>query len=110
MIKHLQQYKIQITGPDGSSKDKNSAWASYQIQDKNTNLFNCVLWNPEDKFSWNFKKPVEQAPAVQSDRIYEAHVGMAGEQEKVNTYRDFADFNVPMIKNAGYNVIQLMAI
>lgn len=47
---------------------------------------------------------------MQSDRIYEAHVGMAGEQERVNTYRDFADFNVPMIKKAGYNVIQLMAI
>lgn len=31
IIKHLQQYKIEVTGPDGTKKDKNSAWASYQI-------------------------------------------------------------------------------
>lgn len=48
--------------------------------------------------------------ASQSDRIYEAHVGMAGESEKVSSYREFADFNVKHIKEAGYNVIQLMAI
>jgi len=57
-IKHLQQYKISITGPDGSTKDKNSAWAPYQIQDKNTNLFNCVLWNPNEKFQWKNKRPI----------------------------------------------------
>jgi 1,4-alpha-glucan branching enzyme len=60
-------------------------------------LFNCVVWNPKEKFQWTFEKPIALNPASQSDRIYEAHVGMAGIEEKVNTYREFADFNIPMI-------------
>ena len=42
--------------------------------------------------------------------IYEAHVGMAQEHGHVGTYREFADFTLPRIKEAGYNTIQLMAI
>ena len=47
---------------------------------------------------------------VQSDRIYEAHVGMAQEFGRVSSYRDFADHNLARVKEFGYNVIQLMAI
>lgn len=42
--------------------------------------------------------------------IYEAHVGMAQEEGKVGTYREFADVTLPRIQKAGYNTIQLMAI
>ncbi len=42
--------------------------------------------------------------------IYEAHVGMAQEEGKVGTYREFADNILPKIKKAGYTTIQLMAI
>ena len=42
--------------------------------------------------------------------IYEAHVGMAQEEGKVGTYREFADYVLPRVKKAGYNTIQLMAI
>ena len=42
--------------------------------------------------------------------IYEAHVGMAQEEGKVGSYREFADYTLPRIKKAGYNTIQLMAI
>ena len=42
--------------------------------------------------------------------IYEAHVGMAQEEGKVGTYREFAQHVLPRIKKAGYNAIQLMAI
>ena len=42
--------------------------------------------------------------------IYEAHVGMAQEHGHVGTYREFADYTLPRIKEAGYNTIQLMAI
>lgn len=43
-------------------------------------------------------------------RIYEAHVGMAGEDEKVSTYAEFRDNVLPRIKAQGYTAIQLMAI
>ena len=42
--------------------------------------------------------------------IYEAHVGMAQEEGRVGTYREFADNTLPHVKQAGYNTIQLMAI
>ena len=42
--------------------------------------------------------------------IYEAHVGMAQEEGRVGTYREFADITLDHIKRAGYNTIQLMAI
>ena len=42
--------------------------------------------------------------------IYEAHVGMAQEEGRVGTYREFADNVLPHVKQAGYNAIQLMAI
>ena len=42
--------------------------------------------------------------------VYEAHVGMAQEEGKVGSYREFADFVLPHVKHAGYNTIQLMAI
>jgi len=42
--------------------------------------------------------------------IYEAHVGMAQEEGRVGSYREFADYTLPRIKKAGYNTIQLMAI
>ena len=42
--------------------------------------------------------------------IYEAHVGMAQEHGHVGTYREFADYTLPRVKQAGYNTIQLMAI
>ncbi len=42
--------------------------------------------------------------------IYEAHVGMAQEEGRVGTYREFADNVLPHVKQAGYNTIQLMAI
>ncbi|MBR4960921.1 MAG: alpha amylase C-terminal domain-containing protein [Clostridia bacterium] len=42
--------------------------------------------------------------------IYEAHVGMAQEEGRIGTYREFADNTLHRIREAGYNTIQLMAI
>lgn len=49
-------------------------------------------------------------PAHAGLRIYEAHVGMSSAEEKVNSYRDFADNVLPRIEALGYNCVQLMAI
>ena len=42
--------------------------------------------------------------------IYECHIGMAQEEEKVGTYREFADEILPRVKSLGYNTIQVMAV
>ncbi|MCF8294878.1 MAG: alpha amylase C-terminal domain-containing protein [Bacteroidales bacterium] len=54
-----------------------------------------------DKFHFDHKAPLF---------IYEAHIGMAQEKGEVSTYREFTEFVLPRIKEAGYNTIQLMAI
>ena len=81
-------------------------YARRVVQEKHDNSFVCEVVDPAKKFEWtdaDFK----------TDKclyIYEAHVGMAQEEGKVGTYREFADITLPHVKEAGYNTIQLMAI
>ncbi len=42
--------------------------------------------------------------------IYECHIGMAQEDGKVGTYREFKDNVLPRIRDLGYNTIQIMAV
>jgi 1,4-alpha-glucan branching enzyme len=42
--------------------------------------------------------------------IYEAHIGMSGEEGRVHTYNEFRENMLPRIKANGYNTVQLMAI
>ncbi len=42
--------------------------------------------------------------------IYETHIGMALEEGRIGTYREFADNILPHIKHTGYTTIQIMAI
>jgi len=108
-IKHGQKYKIWVEGPDGSRMDRNSAWTTYSIQDGNTNIFDCVFWNPDekDKHKWTYINPVEDE-ATSNDkgvRIYESHVGMSSEGGCIAQYRNYVDEMLPRVKKAGYNVI-----
>ncbi|MCF6334090.1 MAG: alpha amylase C-terminal domain-containing protein [Draconibacterium sp.] len=83
------------------------AWATRVVQDTNTHIFNAQVWAPENPYQWklpNFQR--ENEPAL----IYEGHIGMAGEEERVHTYNEFREEMLPRIKANGYNVIQLMAI
>ena len=81
-------------------------YARRVVQDPKTITFTCEIVDPGKKFDWT------DADFVGSDTlyIYEAHVGMAQEEGKVGTYREFADYTLPHVKQAGYNTIQLMAI
>ena len=81
-------------------------FARRAVQDKKTLLFCAEVVDDRKTFQWtdqNFK-------GEDSLFIYEAHVGMAQEEGKIGTYREFADLILPRIKKAGYNTVQLMAI
>ena len=81
-------------------------YARRVVQDKET-----VTWCAEVVDNWEtFDWTDQDFKGAQSLYIYEAHVGMAQEEGKVGTYREFADKILPRIKKAGYNTIQLMAI
>ena len=81
-------------------------YARRVIQQEGSVEWVCEVTDDQKKFPWtdrNFRRE-------DSLFIYEAHVGMAQEEGKVGTYREFADLILPRIKRAGYNTIQLMAI
>ena len=76
------------------------------VQNKSNNSFEAAVVDDRKVFEWT------DAGFVGEDKlyIYEAHVGMAQEEGRVGTYREFADITLNHIKEAGYNTIQLMAI
>ena len=59
-IKHKQKYKLHIEGADGSWMDRNSAYATRQVQEANI-LFDCMYWNPPkaEQHVWEHIDPVE---------------------------------------------------
>ncbi len=81
-------------------------FANRVVQKKGTTTFNAVVLDDMRQFPWTDQdfKGEEQL------YIYEAHVGMAQEEGRVGTYREFADHVLPRVKKSGYNTIQLMAI
>ena len=106
-------------------------YARRVVQEKHDNSFVCEIVDPARKFEWtdaDFKTySITWCAEVVDDKkeftwtdkdfegekdlfIYEAHVGMAQEEGKVGSYREFADYTLPHVKEAGYNTIQLMAI
>lgn len=81
-------------------------YAKRVVQDKKTLVFSCEVVDDTKAFPWTDKKFKGEDVLY----IYEAHIGMAQEDGKVSTYREFADVTLPLIKESGYNTIQLMAI
>ena len=81
-------------------------YARRVVQDPKTITWCCEVVDDWKVFDWTDKDFVGE----DSLYIYEAHVGMAQEEGKVGTYREFADNVLPRVKTAGYNTIQLMAI
>jgi len=92
---------------EGGQGKRIPAWANRVVQDDHTKMFNAQVWAPEKAYKWNnagFRRSAE-APL-----IYEAHIGMAGEEERVHTYNEFRTNILPRVHRAGYNTIQFMAI
>ena len=81
-------------------------YARRVVQDKET-----ITWCAEVVDNWKtFAWTDQDFKGAETLYIYEAHVGMAQEEGKVGTYREFADLVLPRVKKSGYNAIQLMAI
>ena len=76
------------------------------VQNKSDNTFDAEVVDDQRTFSWTDQDFVGEDQLY----IYEAHVGMAQEEGRIGTYREFATKVLPRIKKAGYNTVQLMAI
>ncbi len=105
-LKHGDLYRFRINWPGGSG-DRLPVYARRVVQDSQTLIFNAQVWQPENPYQWQNH---EFQPPADGLLIYEAHIGMAQEEEKIGTYREFTDHILPQIAASGYNTIQLMAI
>jgi 1,4-alpha-glucan branching enzyme len=105
-MKHGDLYKIRVKW-NGGEGERIPAWAQRVVQDEQTKIFSAQVWAPEEIYNWKKKsfRP-NKSPLL----IYECHVGMAQDAEKVGTYTEFKDNVLPRIAKAGYNCIQVMAI
>lgn len=105
-LQHKDIYRLSIHW-DGGQGHRIPTYARRVVQDKNTKIFNAQVWLPSQTYTWkqqNFSQN-HAAPL-----IYEAHIGMAQEEGKIGTYREFKELTLPRIAEAGYNTLQLMAI
>ncbi len=105
-LKHKDLYRLRIHWP-GDKGDRIPSYATRVVQDPRTLIFNAQIWFPPFSYKWrlpDFKCFIE-APF-----IYEAHIGMAQEEDKIGTFREFTDKILPRIISSGYNILQLMAI
>jgi len=103
---HLDLYRLRIHWPNGHG-DRIPAYARRVVQDPDTLIFNAQVWRPETPYRWRYP---DFRCKKDSLLIYEAHVGMAQETERIGSYTDFTKKILPRIIAAGYNAIQLMAI
>ena len=106
-IRHGDHYHLEVRW-DGGHGERIPAYARYVTQDPATNLFSACVWQPDRPYEWRNPRPLASRSA--SPLIYEAHVGMGTEEEKVGSYAEFRDKVLPRIKRAGYDTVQLMAV
>ncbi|KPL12096.1 MAG: 1,4-alpha-glucan branching protein [Bacteroides sp. SM23_62] len=105
-LKHGDLFRLSMHW-DGGRGDRIPAWTNRVVQDPDTLVFNAQVWYPDQPYSWKNKwMPARKSPPL----IYEAHLGMSSEQEKISSYPEFRENVLPRVVAGGYNMIQLMAI
>jgi len=89
----------------GRELERIPLYATRVVQDPVTTGWNAAIHVPK-AFNWTDEtfKPKKKL------LIYECHVGMAQEEGKVGSYREFTQHVLPRIKALGYNTIQIMAV
>ena len=106
VIRHGDLYRLTMQWKGGKGQ-RIPAYVKRVVQDRDTLIFNAQLWDPPVPYKWKNRPPdITGQPLL----IYEAHVGMATEEQKTGTFDEFRKNVLPYISGAGYNTIQLMAV
>ncbi len=99
-------YKMLVTWPGGQG-ERIPAYATRVVQDPETHIFAAQVENPARPYRFRIRNFTPKRDPL---LIYECHIGMATEEERVGTYAEFTDNVLPRIAADGYNAIQIMAI
>ena len=100
-LKHGQLYKLHVYW-DGGFGERIPSYANRVVQDEATKIFSAQVWNPAKPYHFkkeNFKP--QRSPLL----IYECHIGMAQDAEKVGTYNEFRENVLPRIVADGYKLL-----
>ena len=106
-LTHGSRVKVHVVSELGGL-DRIPAYIQRVIQESETD-FTGQYWSPKNLYQWKYDSPRFNTN-TEGLRIYEAHVGMAQEAEKVGTFVEFTQNVLPRIADLGYNAVQLMAI
>lgn len=105
-MQHGDLFKLRVRWKGGEG-ERIPAWINRVVQDEQTKVFSAQVWAPEQPYVWKKKR---FRPNVDPLLIYECHIGMAQDAEKVGTYSEFRENVLPRIIADGYNCIQIMAV
>ncbi|HIZ86489.1 MAG TPA: alpha amylase C-terminal domain-containing protein [Candidatus Coprenecus stercoravium] len=104
-VPHGTLYKWYVEW-NGGSGERLPAYAFRCVQDPVTKIFSAQVWLPPKKYRWKHRF----VPHSRCPLIYEAHVGMSSEEEKVASFDEFRINVLPRIHALGYDTLQLMAL
>jgi len=104
-LHHGELYKLWIEWPGGAG-ERIPAYVTRVVQDPDTKAFSAQVWDPEKPYKWKHKGPGKRPHPF----IYECHIGMSGEEEKVASFEDFRTTVLPKVEELGYDTLQIMAL
>ncbi len=104
MLHHGELYKLFIEWPGGGG-ERLPSYATRCVQDPETKVFCAQVWDPLP-YQWKHGRAGRRPHPL----IYECHIGMSGEEERVSTFEDFRRDVLPKVADLGYNVLQIMAL
>ena len=99
-------YKMRVEWAGGGG-ERIPAYATRVVQDPDTHIFSAEVYAPKHPYEFKIKN---FKPDTKPLLIYECHIGMAQQEEKVGSYEEFRTKTLPRIAADGYNAIQIMAI
>lgn len=103
-MRHGELYRLFIEWPGGAG-ERLPSYVTRAVQDPETKVFSAQVWDPAP-YRWRHSRP----GARKNPLIYECHIGMSSEEEKVASFEDFRRDVLPHIADLGYDTIQIMAL
>ena len=104
-LRHGELYKLFVEWPGGAG-ERLPSYVTRAVQDEVTKVFAAQVWDPAEKYVWKHGHAGKRPHPM----IYECHIGMSSEKEKVATFEDFRKTVLPKVKRLGYDTLQIMAL
>eukprot|EP00922_Rhytidocystis_sp_ex-Travisia-forbesii_P043119 GHVS01064420.1.p1 GENE.GHVS01064420.1~~GHVS01064420.1.p1 ORF type:complete len:1234 (-),score=144.64 GHVS01064420.1:207-3854(-) len=106
-LQHKCKIRICVRGESGEWVDRVPAWSRLAWQNSDTLMFDGVLWNPPEPYRFKYPAPTSVHAGL---KIYECHIGISQEEEKVGTFVEFQANVLPRVQKLGYTAILIVGL